>query len=316
MKTKDCCLKIYRVREQHDDNVYNNILQGRIKIGSVLRLPVTNKENIKPVRIKQKQELEDDQNKKYEFKKMMQYYKVFTNEKKKKYSNDYLSEVFRLLKTRDKNYPQKRKLLNLDDKITYNSPRQIKNNLYLTTIPIKNIDIKNTLITESDWNFNMPVNNMNNRYEKEVKTTIDSFENVSFLDDEEFNKDAIIKKLRRNHDFYQDKRSLSGAKILTKNTYNNNTISTSVFKNEKNVVTHGKKNIGFPSEIKKILPIQHNYLKYSHNNFLKNRNTNVNTVDQSETNYKSNAKFHTTFETMKKKVNSFFMSSSYYKNSK
>lgn len=64
-----------------------------------------------PVKMKLKKYNEDNQNKKFEFKNLNNYFKVFQKEEKNFYKEDYMRRMFNLLNKKDKMYSHKRKLL-------------------------------------------------------------------------------------------------------------------------------------------------------------------------------------------------------------
>lgn len=210
-KIKKMKFKIYRQKTSKDTEDY--IFKGKIpKINTHFRFKI--ERNIK-MRLITK--VQDNQNQKFEFKKIVDKHNVFQNENNKLYHNDYLNKVFKLLRKKDKNYYIKRKGLDIKNKNNIN-PNNIKD-FYLTgekliQKTVNKIDNK-ALTTEN--------------YEESKKKIIllDSSDS-DFSDD--FNENRIIKKLKVNYNFYKDnateKKKLILANKSNSHVKNNNIIKT------------------------------------------------------------------------------------------
>jgi hypothetical protein len=94
--------------------------------------------------MKIKKQSEDNPNQKFEFDKIMSYYKVFKNKENHIYKNDYMSKMFKLLHKKDKYHFEKRKVL---DKIKFSKNQEVEQRNSM----VENINMKRELKNQHSY---------------------------------------------------------------------------------------------------------------------------------------------------------------------
>jgi hypothetical protein len=111
-------LKMKMLQTKKNDDYLNNYTPPIKKIQKINSH--FNFEKGAPVKMRLKKHNEDSQTKKFEFNTLNKHFKVFQNEEKNFYKEEYMRKMFNLLNKKDKNYFQKRKLIS-DIELKYKS---------------------------------------------------------------------------------------------------------------------------------------------------------------------------------------------------
>jgi hypothetical protein len=151
-----------------------------------------------PVKMRLKKHNQDCQNKKFEFNTVNKHFKVFQNEEKNFYKEDYMKKIFNLLNKKEKNYFQKRKLLSdngLQVKSTQIPPRIqpgykiSKPTETLTSFKFNNKFTENIYTSEKnplklkeiyDSEFSFSEGSLNDSYKKELLSNLNT--EYNFID--------------------------------------------------------------------------------------------------------------------------------------